>query len=121
MIRRANLDDDSLDKLALNIADKMYEANCQVFSLDKDTDAAFYLVREGCIKLIRKDGSGTIISAGGYFGQEQLLVDCNRCSCRPDHSVCTRVPAEYTATAVEKSLLGVLSLDDCRHVFDTRI
>jgi predicted Ser/Thr protein kinase len=82
------------------------------------TDAALYFVREGRIKLVLKDGGEQIICAGGYFGQEQLLAD-TELSCRPDCSVSTAVTAEYTAVAVEKTVLGILTLDACRDVLDT--
>jgi hypothetical protein len=107
-----------LDTLARHIEDQIFKPNWKMFSIDEETEAALYLVRDGCVKITDKDGCEEMVGPGGYFGQDQLLVDTGL-FIRPDISGSTTITARSTAIAVEKTTLGLLTLDECRAVFDT--
>jgi hypothetical protein len=75
-----------------------------------------YLVREGTIKLagILSD----IIKPGAYFGDDLILLDTRQAEAT-DKRAPTKTLAGYTAIAEEDCSCGVLSLSDCRTIFDT--
>jgi hypothetical protein len=75
-----------------------------------------YLVREGTIKLagICSD----IIKPGAYFGDDLILLDTRQAEAA-DKRAPTKTLAGYTAIAEEDCSCGVLSLSDCRTIFDT--
>lgn len=80
-----------------------FEAGCPIFEKGNTVVPAIYLVRKGKVKLVRPDGTTEEIIDGGSFGQE-LKED--------------EAKAEYSATALERTTCGVLSLPDCPVVFD---
>ena len=109
-IKKANLDDESLDQLADHVVDVIYEAKCPIFTMGKKTIPAIYLVREGKVEIRRQDDSVEIIEPGGSFGQE--LQKGKRKGTK------IHVKSENTAIAKCRTVCGVLSLPDCPVVFD---
>jgi CRP-like cAMP-binding protein len=116
VLKDADLTSTDLDSLVKHIADKDFSSNETIFRQIDEIQAALYIVREGVVRITTEDGSRTEdIGAGGYFGQEQLLVDSKGLQ----DSTCM-VSAEYTATvSSDKCTCGILSLEECRAVFDT--
>lgn len=88
-----------------------------------NTPAALYLVRKGRIELSREDGRGhQIVEEGGYFGHETLIVDWNRTveelTSIDDDS--PTVKSKFTISSMDsETILGVLTLKECRMVIDT--
>jgi hypothetical protein len=96
--------------------DRKFKPNEKIFDSDNKTDAALFLVREGSVALSgkRKD----LIKPGAYFGEELLLLDTTQDQVSGKRAP-TRTYPKYTAIAQEECLCGVLSLSDCRTIFDT--
>ena len=107
-IRQANFDDAVLDTLAEHVVDVIYEADCPIFDIGKKVNPAIYLVREGKVELKHEGGTIEIISVGESFGQEWQKKNYDD----------VHVQSDYSATALEKTVCGVLSLPDCPVMFD---
>lgn len=81
------------------------------------------MVRKGRIELSREDGRGhQIVEEGGYFGHETLIVDWNRTveelTSIDDDS--PTVKSKFTISSMDsETILGVLTLKECRMVIDT--
>lgn len=96
------------------ISDKKYGSNELIFDDVQDTAASMYIVREGNVKITKKDVDENV-GPGAFFGQEQLLADSGGIL---DGSCLIR--SDYVATAgPDGAILGLLTLADCRSVFDT--
>lgn len=115
MVQEAKLDSSTLENLAQAIVDKKFSAGKYIQEMDQNTDAAMYLVREGSVSIHTNDGSVKTIEAGGYFGDEQLLLDAKGIA---DSQGC--VTSDFTAQCGDKdTVCGVLTLQECRLLFDT--
>ena len=113
-----------MECLASCIKDKEYKRNQNIFKEGDEIKPALYLVRDGAVELVYDGGRRRErINAGGYFGEEHLLIDSNLA---PGVDGVDTVVAEYTAVAVTKytsttpCVCGTLTLEDCRGVFDTK-
>jgi len=111
ILRGSNLTSENLDELVSHVKDREFQENESIFEEGEVVEGALYFVRQGTIKISTLDGSRSEdIIPGGYFGQEQLLADVQG----------RQNPAKYTAVVgEEKCVCGVLTLKDCRSVFDT--
>jgi Protein kinase domain/Cyclic nucleotide-binding domain len=100
-----------MNELASHLVDKEFEAGTTIFKEGQTVEGALYIVRDGSLKISSSDGTRSeIITTGGYFGQEQLLADIKR----------QRVEAKYSVfVGDEQCVCGILTLKDCRSVFDT--
>ena len=117
VLQTAKLHQVQFEDLARKITDTICRKNKELFVFDKSTKPALYLVREGRFQIRYPSGVEKIIEEGGYFGEDQLLVDAERSSSK---NPSPRVKPQYTVTALEdKSICGVLRLVDCRKIFDT--
>ena len=104
------------EELANLVVDIKIKANENIFSDLRQTKAALYLVREGTVKLT--GGRSDLIKPGAYFGDDILLLD-TRQEEETGKRAPTKTQAGYTAVAEEDCMCGVLSLSDCRTIFDT--
>jgi len=106
----------NLDTLAARITDKTFDPKHLIFKEGKETEAALYIVREGVVKISTSDKKRSEkIMAGGYFGQDLLLADASG-----DKSNGGMIKPQYTAKSTnQKCICGVLTLKECRRVFDT--
>ncbi len=105
-----------ITELSHLVSDKTFKAGEVIFDSLKSHDAAVYILREGTVQLA---GNRTdIIKPGGYFGDDMLLLDVRQ-QLPPGKRGPTKVNPSYTARAVEKSICGVLTLSDCRTIFET--
>jgi hypothetical protein len=105
-----------LEELSTLVVDKKFEANETIFDPAKEVEAALYIVREGTITLSGKRSD--VIKPGAYFGTELLLLDTKQEEML-DKRGPTKTYPQYTAIASEDCLVGILSLSDCRNIFDT--
>ncbi len=112
-IKAANITVSQLDKLARQIADKPFNSGENIFVINEDMIPSLYIVRKGRVKTVRKNGKEEIIAPGGHFGHEYLMVS----SKGSRDSAPSHVKAKYTATAIEDSVCGVLTLQECVSVF----
>lgn len=104
------------EELASLVVDKNFRKNETIFSNGVGTNATLYLVREGSVAL---SGQRTeAIKPGAYFGEDLLLLDMNREQETVKGAPTMAVP-KYSAVAKEDCMCGVLSLSDCRTIFDT--
>lgn len=114
VVKAAGLDAETVAELSQYLEDEMYRKGKDIFVQGEETRPALYLVREGLIQIRYSDGTEKIIKEGGYFGEEHLLADAKG-------KVVKEVIAKYSATAIQdQSICGVLTLADCRKVFDTK-
>jgi hypothetical protein len=93
-----------------------------LFEEGGDTQSALYIVREGEVKLTCKtelyasEYDKKVIKSGGFFGEDMLGRDAK--GKIGDGTVATSVPL-YTATVMEDCTVGILTLEECRTIFDT--
>jgi CRP-like cAMP-binding protein len=112
-IRAAKVDGPILDLLARQIANEPFIEGEEFCAINEDMVPKLYIVREGSVKIIRKNGKEDIIEAGGFFGHEYLMIS----SKGGRDSVPPHVKAKYCATAMEDGVCGVLTLQECVSVF----
>jgi hypothetical protein len=116
MFTGANFPENILDELIAQVTEERYQADDPIFRTKQYTEAALYFVHEGSVQL--SGGRNEFIKPGEYFGDEQLLLDARR-SRTPSPTCPSAILTEYTAVAIEDCVCGVLTLSDCRTVFDT--
>lgn len=97
-------------KLSDAIADREFDEGDTIQEKGKHSEAALYLIREGTVNIM-----GTDIFAGGYFGDEQLLADAKNTADRGGYII-----PEQTVTCSTNVVCGMLSLAECRLLFDTK-
>jgi CRP-like cAMP-binding protein len=112
-IRAAKVDGPILDLLARQIADEPFLEGEEFCVMNEDMVPKLYIVREGSVKIVRKNGKVDIIEPGGFFGHEYLMIS----SKGGRDSVPSHVKAKYSATALEDGVVGVLTLQECVSVF----
>jgi hypothetical protein len=98
------------------VVDKKFKAGKQILDPLKRTSAALYLVREGSVKL--SGSRSDVIKPGAYFGDDLLLLDTRQESVSGKRAP-TKTNPDCSAVAEEDCVCGVLSLSDCRTIFDT--
>ena len=116
MLQDLNLTSKQFEELSNLVVDKKFKEGRTIFDTVKRTDAALYIVREGSVKLSGKRSD--IIKPGAYFGEDLLLLDTRQEAVTGKRAPTKTLP-EYVAIANENCLCGVLSLSDCRTIFDT--
>ncbi|CAJ1931658.1 unnamed protein product [Cylindrotheca closterium] len=109
LIKDAKLEDSVLNSLAEAIVPRFFEADSIIQEIDEICDAALYIVREGSCIVDTKT-----VKAGEFFGEDQLLADINK-SADPKG----KIIAKFTAMCSEDVRFGVLTLTECRLLFDT--
>lgn len=100
------------EDLADYIVDKEFKAGEEIFSSEKETDAAIFILRQGSVKLSGV-GIEKTIKPGEYFGESLLLLDTRQ------KSTGTVLTPRYSALSLGHCICGVLELSSCRLVFDT--
>ena len=112
----AKISNTTFDELTRLVTEERYAVQQTVFRKKKYTEAALYFVHEGVIELT--GSKDKVVKAGEFFGEDQLLLDVRKTK-NPSPTSPSAVLAEYTATAMEDCVIGVLTLSDCRTVLDT--
>jgi cAMP-dependent protein kinase regulator len=116
VVKAAKLDTESVTELTQYLGDEMYRKGKEIFREGKKTKPALYMVREGSIQVQYSNGEEKIIKEGGYFGEDHLLADAKGTVLEDG-----MILAKYSATALEhNSICAILTLRDCRKVFDTK-
>jgi hypothetical protein len=107
-IRAAKLEEDQLDTLVRQIAEVEFRAGTEIFELNAKLPPALYFVRSGQVKIVKKSGEERTVTAGQYFGEEYMFFTSKQSKdVVPDFVV-----VKYSATAVEKTVCGVLTLEE---------
>ncbi len=116
MIQNTYLTGAALATLASRIVDRTVPPRSEIMREGARVPAALYLVRSGSVEFSRKDGRGhKVVEAGGYFGEDTLTADLNG-----NVDTTPNVTAKFTImTRHQETLLGVLTLEECRMVIDT--
>jgi hypothetical protein len=112
-LKDSYLSDPDLDSLVRQLSNKPFEAGRDVFTKGAMTVPTLYLVRKGRVKLVKQSGKEDIVSAGGYFGHEYFPVK----SVALRDAASNRVKALYSATPMEETVCGVLTVEECMAVF----
>ena len=116
VVKAAKLDAHTVSELSQCLGDEMYREGKEILVEGKKARPALYMVREGRVRIRDSNGVEKIINEGGYFGEDSLLVDAK--GTIGDDG---RVVAKYSATALDHNCIcGVLTLSDCRKIFDTK-
>jgi len=94
------------------------EEDMTMFRAGDKVDACMYFVREGAVTLLRNKGEDrTIIEAGNYFGEQNMLRDQNKDGKK--HFV---IRSPMTAIAnPPKTVLDCLYLEECRGMINTSL
>ena len=116
MIADAKIKDTTFDELTRLVTEERYSADKTIFRKKKYTEAALYFLHEGVVELT--GGQDKLVKAGEFFGEDQLLLDVRKTR-NPSPTSPSAILADYTATATEDCVVGVLTLSDCRTVLDT--
>lgn len=112
------MDGKTLDFLVGTIVNTNYKAGTKITIEGKSTEAALYLVRRGKIQVTNDAWIGRrndTIVGGGFFGDDQLMVDAESGDSNGPSTTVTK----YTALVVEDCVCGVLTLASCRMAFNT--
>ena len=117
ILKVSQLSAKELDELSHAVVDKCFDTDEVIFEKFKPQEAALYILREGSIQLSGKRNQ--LIKPGEYFGEDGLLLDTKQGNV-PDKTSSTKVLPPYSAKVVETCICGVLTLSDCRTIFDTR-
>jgi cAMP-dependent protein kinase regulator len=115
ILQNAGLDGRQMASLAELIADVSVKAGTKVLTKGEKARAALYFVREGEVEISRDAHGETAekVPAGGYFGQ-CLMIDASQ-------KLYPLVTCQFSCSVPVDSVLGMLSLSDCRMVFDTDV
>lgn len=112
------MDSATLSSLASLVKDKVLEEGERIMDAGQETEAAIYFVRSGKVqRKATKFGKRDVLETGAYFGDQTLTHDADTGKNGPRDSV--KVEAPYSVKVLEKATIGVLTLQDCRSVFDT--
>ena len=107
-IRESGLLSNQLQELVSQMSEKTFKKDEGIFASGNPTTPIMYVVRSGKVKITKEDGSSEFIESGGYFGQEHLLFqNKNSRSVVPKH-----VTPEYSATAISRTVCGMITLED---------
>ena len=112
----AHVENKQLEELASLVSDYTFKPDAVIFEKDKKIEAALYIVHEGYVQLT--GSRSDVIHPGDFFGEDQLLLDAKN---RGDYHGAnpTTTLSTYSAKAVGKCVCGVVTLSDCRKIFDT--
>jgi Cyclic nucleotide-binding domain len=115
-IQDTRLDAATLRSVAGFIEEKSYKTGDVIMTEKHKIPAALYLIRQGRVKLVSRARNETL-GGMGYFGEETLLHDAETGKNGPSDS--TEIDAPYSVEVLEDCRVGVLTLENCRKVFDT--
>jgi len=118
VLQSFQLSSKQFEELASLVTDKTFNTNEHIFDRLHDTKAAIYLLREGSVALSGEKSQ--IIKPGGFFGEDALLLDARHRNPRGRSLSQTKFTPMYSACATEKCEVGILTLSDCRTIFDTQ-
>lgn len=109
--------------LSALVTDRTWTAGSYLCEANVTADAALYLVRKGSVVVTTSENISKTVGPGGYFGEDQLLVDVGLTA--TDTYIlgaAVTVAPPYTVIACGDSdvTCGVLTVAACRTVFDTR-
>ena len=120
LIQDTPLEQASLTALAQAVTDKDFKAGDTIMIRGEPTEAALYLVRSGKLQVAKHSlfSFPDILERGGFLGVESLTADVglNDVPMGP-----ATVTARFTVTVLEDCTCGVLTLESCRQVIDTRL
>ena len=105
VLKKAELDGQQMANLATLMVDRKFRTGERIMAEGNRVESALYFVREGEVKLSEND---TVVQEGGYFGEATF-------------SNAKTAKAPYTVDVLKDCVCGVLTVEECRGVFDTSI
>ena len=112
------MDPSDFISLAELIIDTQLKVGHIIFEEGESTFSTLYIVRDGQVKLTStssEEYNGKIINEGGFFGEDMLMRDAKT----GENKSTPTFKANYTATVMEDCTVGLLTLEECRAIFDT--
>ena len=109
--RQAKLDASQLTVLSNLISHKGFQKDQFIVEAGKKTKPAIYFVREGEVSVQTAGGKELVVKRGGYFGEELMNT--------AEGQIHSSVESTITAKVKETCVCGILTLRDCRTMFDT--
>jgi len=115
IFKESRLSKPTFNALAALFVEKTYPPCFTIMTEGEETNATIYVVRSGKVALkSKRKGEERIVEIGGFFGEGILEMDAG---CLKDTTVYN---SEYTITTLnEPVVVGMLSIESCRNVFDT--
>jgi CRP-like cAMP-binding protein len=107
VLTKAHLDTRQFAALASCISEQSFPRGHRILTSGVSTLPALYFVREGKIEVV-VDGKTDIVEAGGYFGEPMFVSNAS-------------VVSSCSATVIEDSVCGVLTVNHCSGVFDVHL
>ena len=118
VFQTTSLDPSDFTSLAELIVDIDVKKGQVLFQQGHSTSSALYVIREGTVRLTSTSAqyNDVILKKGGFFGEDMLEHDA-----LPGVDLRSQPmsKAKYTVTVMEDCTLGLLTLEECRTVFDT--
>lgn len=113
LFRSSSLDALQYERLASLFTRVSFKKGYMIAKIGFDTPPALYFVREGKVQVTYPNEEQHNVSAGGYFGEQILRI--------PDTNADGKVRSPVMIEVVEDCTCGMLTIRDCRTVFDTDV
>jgi hypothetical protein len=115
IFKESRLSKPTFNALAALFVEMTYPPRFTIMTEGEETNANIYVVRSGEVALKSKSkGEAKVVEIGGFFGEDILEMDAG---CLKDTTVYN---SEYTITTLNQPVVvGMLSIESCRNVFDT--
>ena len=108
--REAKLDAPQLAVLANLITHKAFHKDELILNKGTKTKPAIYIVRKGEVEVESSTGEKRVVKAGGFFGNELMNT--------AQGQIRSKIESPTTARVKDTCVCGVLTLKDCRTLFD---
>ena len=102
VFEKARVREFELDSMAAQLVDMSFDKGGELSRAGMEVDPCIVFVREGKLEVTAEDGSTSILSEGGYFGDDTI--------CSENYGYMVRSTQDITA--LEDTTVGVLMLDD---------
>lgn len=106
IFEKARVREFELDAMAGQLVDMSFDKGGELSSIGMEVDPCIVFVREGKLEVKAEDGSASILSEGGYFGDETISSE----------NYGYMVHSMHDITALEDTTVGVLTLDDIANI-----
>ena len=116
LFKPAGLSRKDFENLASLVKDIECPKGAVIFERKKNVECALYIVHDGTVEL--SGATKASIGPGDSFGQDLVSHDAAT-SEKFQTTKSTIIPAHYTAKASSACVVGILTLSDCRTIFDT--
>ena len=106
IFEKARVREFELDAMACQLVDMSFDKGGELSSIGMEVDPCIVFVREGQLEVKAEDGTTSILSEGGYFGDETISSE----------NYGYMVHSMHDITALEDTTVGVLTLDGIANI-----